>query len=67
MIDAKKLFPIIRSSVTKGTDDEVMQAIEGFAKENPDLDNLQALAAIQKVMQQKESPSIGGMALEGQL
>ncbi len=67
MIDAQKLLPILKPSMPKATDTQIMEAINKLAKAHPDLSNAQALAALQHVMQQKKSPTMGGMALQGGL
>lgn len=61
MFDPQKIFPIVRKSMTKGTDEQVMQALSKFGAAHPQLDDMQALAALQKFMQdqgpqQQQSP-----------
>lgn len=53
MFDPKSIFPIVRRSVTKGTDDQVMGALTKLAQAHPDLTEEQALAALQKAMPQQ--------------
>ena len=53
MLDVKKLFPIVRPSFPKGSDEQVMQALTKFGAAHPQLNDMQALAALQKFMQDK--------------
>lgn len=66
MIDSKALLPILKGTL-KGTDEQIMEALMKLAKAHPELSNAQALAALQHVYQQKKSPSMKGMALQGGL
>jgi len=53
MFDPKQLFPIVRKSMTRGSDEQVMQALRKLAQAHPELSAEQALAALQKAMPQK--------------
>lgn len=65
MIDPKALLPILKSSLPKADEGQLLQALESLAKAHPDLNNMQALAALQKYFQDKQKPSIGMMAQKG--
>jgi hypothetical protein len=65
MFDPKALLPIIKSSFPKATPEQLLEALTKLANAHPDLTAAQALAALQKVMQEKEAPSIGMMARKG--
>lgn len=52
MFDPRQIFPIVRASAKKGTDQEVMGALTQLAKAHPDLNEEQALAALQMYMKQ---------------
>lgn len=67
MIDPNKLLPILKPSMPKATDAQILEAINKLAKAHPGLSNAQALAALQKFMQEKKAPSIGMMARKGAL
>jgi hypothetical protein len=67
MFDPKQLLPIIKSSFPKATDEQLLAALDKLAKGHPQLSAMQALAALQKFMQEKQNPSIGMMARRGSL
>lgn len=52
MFDPKEIFPIVRNSLKKGTDEQVMAALTKLSQAHPDLTAEQALAALQKAMPQ---------------
>lgn len=56
MFDPQKLLPIVQSSFPKAKPEQLMAALTNLAKAHPDLSAAQALAALQKFMQQKQSP-----------
>lgn len=53
MFDPKKIFPIVRNSLPKGTDEQVMGALTKLAQAHPELSEEQALAALQKAIPQQ--------------
>lgn len=55
MFDPKQIFPIVRKSMTRGSDQQVMQALQKLAQAHPELSSEQALAALQQAMP-KQSP-----------
>ncbi len=65
MFDPQKLLPIIQSSFPKAKPEQLMQALTNLAKAHPELSAAQALAALQKYMQEKKTPSMGMMARTG--
>jgi hypothetical protein len=65
MINAQQLLPLLKPSMPKASDAQIMEAINKLAKAHPDLSNAQALAALQKFMQEKQSPTMGMMARKG--
>lgn len=65
MFDPKALLPIVQSSFPKATPQQLMEALTKLAQAHPNLSAAQALAALQKFMQDKQSPSIGMMARKG--
>ena len=65
MFDPKALLPIVSSSFPKATPEQLLEALTKLAKAHPDLSAIQALAALQKYMQEKTQPSIGMMARKG--
>lgn len=67
MFDPAKLLPIVKSSFPKATPEQLMEALTKLAQAHPELSAAQALAALQKFMQEKESPSVGMMARKGAL
>lgn len=62
MFDPKQIFPIVRKSITKGTDEQVMGALTQLAQAHPNLTAEQALAALQHAM---PKPSAIGKYLGG--
>jgi|HubBroStandDraft_3_1064219.scaffolds.fasta_scaffold758663_2 hypothetical protein len=67
MIDPQKLLPILKPSMPKASDAQIMEAINKLAKAHPELSNTQALAALQKFMQEKKSPTMGNLARTGRM
>ena len=65
MIDPQKLLPILKPSMPKANDAQILEAINKLSKAHPSLSNAQALAALQKFAQEKQSPTMGGMARKG--
>lgn len=65
MFDPKALLPIIQSSFPKAKPEQLIEALTNLAKAHPDLSAAQALAALQKYMQEKTAPTIGMMARQG--
>lgn len=53
MFNPKEIFPIVRASMTKGSDQQVMGALDQLAKAHPELSNEQALAALQAFVKQQ--------------
>lgn len=53
MFDPKKIFPIVRNSVRRGSDSEVMGALTKLAQAHPNLTEEQALAALQAFAQKQ--------------
>ena len=67
MFDPKALLPIVQTGFPKATPEQLMDALTKLSKKHPELSGLQALAALQKYVQDKQSPSIGMMARKGAL
>jgi len=65
MFDPKQLLPIVQSSFPKATPEQLLEALTKLSKAHPNLTGMQALAALQKFMQDKKAPSIGMMARRG--
>ncbi len=59
MFDPKQIFPIVRKSLPKGTDDQVMGALTKLAQAHPNLTAEQALAALQQAIPGSQPSSIG--------
>ncbi len=67
MFDPKQLLPIVQGSFPKATPPQLLEALTKLSKAHPNLTAAQALAALQHVMQQKQAPTMRGMALQGGL
>jgi hypothetical protein len=65
MFDPQALLPIVKSSFPKATPEQLLEALTKLSKAHPELSGVQALAALQKYMQEKTQPSIGMMARKG--
>lgn len=65
MINPQALLPVVKGSFPKGNDAQILEALAKLAKAHPNLDNMQALAAIQKFLQEKKNPSMGMYARQG--
>lgn len=53
MFNPQKIFPIVRNSIQKGSDQEVMGALTKLAQAHPELNEMQALAALQAYSQKQ--------------
>ena len=60
-----KTFADYQGSFPKAKPEQLIDALTKLAKAHPDLTAAQALAALQKYMQDKQSPTIGMMAQKG--
>lgn len=65
MFDPAKLVPIVQGSFPKAKPEQLMDALTKLAKAHPELTAAQALAALQKFMQQKKAPTMGTYAKTG--
>lgn len=65
MFDPQALLPIVKSSFPKATPEQLLEALTKLSKAHPELSAMQALAALQKFIQDKKSPSMGMMARKG--
>ena len=66
MINAQQLLPVLRHTMPKASDQQILEALGKLSAAHPNLNNAQAAAAIQKYMQQKAPPtSMGGLARKG--
>ncbi len=67
MFDPKQILPIVQAGFPKAKPEQLMEALEKLAKAHPDLTAMQALAALQKYVKERQQPSIGMMARQGAL
>lgn len=65
MFDPQALLPIVKSSFPKATPEQLLEALTKLSKAHPNLTGAQALAALQKFMQEKKAPTMGMMARNG--
>lgn len=65
MFDPKQLLPYVKQGFPKASDAQLMQALTKLQQAHPQLSAMQALAALQKYMQEKSAPTIGMMARQG--
>lgn len=66
-INPQALLPIVRSSMPNGTDAQILEALKKYGDANPKYGNVEVLAQLQHYMQEKQNPSIGGMARRGKI
>jgi hypothetical protein len=66
MFDPQALLPVVKGSFPKASPEQLLEALTKLSKAHPELSAMQALAALQKFMQEKKSPSIGMMARQGE-
>ena len=66
MFDPQALVPVIQSSFPKAKPEQLLEALAKLSKAHPNLTAMQALAALQKFMQEKQAPSMGMMARQGE-
>lgn len=59
MFNPQELFPIVRKSLPKGTDEQVMGALTKLAQAHPDLTAEQALAALQQAIPGQQPSAVG--------
>lgn len=58
MFDPKSIFPIVKRSMPNAPDDKLITALSQLAQAHPDLNGMQALAAIQQVMPKQQTSNV---------
>jgi hypothetical protein len=67
MINPQQLLPIVKGSFKKGSDEQILEALNKLAKAHPELSNAQAAAALQQYIKGRVQPSMGNLARTGRM
>lgn len=68
MLDNHALLPLIKKELPGVSDQEILQGIEEFSKEHPDMTNVEALVAFNQALKQMPQKPQGSFSdIEGAL